>query len=304
MNQSFELTPTRVRELRAFALSARLLNFSLAAREAGCTPSVLSRRIASLEDAVGTRLFLRTTRRVTLTARGEQLLAHCERLEQVMVDLAADLRPREGEPEGYLRLHLPLAYGRHRIAPLLARFMALHPQVHLEAHYDDAYADLVASRTDLAIRVGQLADVQLVARPIGHMRRYLCASPGYLASAPPLGDPVDLKAHRCIAFSGLRTGTLWQLHRQRQRRSVRVEPVMRSNDVEAMRDALVAGVGIGIMGDYLADALVAQGRLVEVLPDWQLQPAPIHLVWLPGADRTPAMRLLIDDLVRAMAQAA
>jgi DNA-binding transcriptional LysR family regulator len=303
VNKSFELTPARVRELRAFALSARLLNFSRAAREVGCTPSVLSRRIASLENATGARLFLRTTRRITLTARGEQLLAHCERLEQVMVDLAEDLAPRGGEPQGRLRVHVPLAYGRHRIAPLLARFMALHPQIHFEAVYDDAYVDLVAAQVDLAVRVGQLTDARLVARQVGTMRRYLCASPDYLASAPPLRDPSDLKAHRCIVFTGLRTGTLWQMHQQRRRRSVRIEPVMRCNDGQAIRDAMVAGVGIGIQGDYMSDALLAQGQLVEVLPAWQLRQSPIHLVWLPGADRLPTVRLLIDYLVQAMAPA-
>lgn len=302
MNKSFELTPTRVRELRAFALSARLLNFSLAAREAGCTPSVLSRRIASLEDAVGTKLFMRTTRRVTLTSRGEELLAHCERLEQVMADLAIDLRPREGEPQGRVCLHLPRTYGRDRVAPLVARFMAKHPQIRIDATYDDTFVDLVAGKVDLAVRVGKLADAQVIARQVGTMRRYLCASPAYLKSAPPLADPADLKHHRCVAFSGLRTGTLWQLQQQRRRRSVRIEPVMRSNDVQAVRDALLGGVGIGVMGDYMGDALVAQKRLVEVLSPWQFSASPIHLVWLPGADRVPAVRLLIDFLVEAMGQ--
>lgn len=302
MNKSFELTPTRVRELRAFAISARLLNFSQAAREAGCTPSVLSRRIASLEDAVGTRLFMRTTRRVTLTARGEQLLAHCERLEQVMTDLAVDLRPQQGEPQGRLCLHLPRTYGRERVAPLVARFMARHPQIRIDATYDDTYVDLVAGKVDVAVRVGRLAGANVVARRVGTMRRYLYASPAYLKGAPPLEDPADLKHHRCLAFSGLRTGTLWQLQQQRRRRSVRIDPVMVCNDVQAVRDALLAGVGIGIMGDYMGDALLAQKRLVEVLPPWQLSESPIHLVWLPGADRVPAVRLLIDYLVQAMKQ--
>jgi DNA-binding transcriptional LysR family regulator len=301
MNQSFELTPNRLRELRAFAAAARWLNFTRAARDAGCTPSVLSRRIASLEAAIGDRLFLRTTRRVTLTRRGEQLLVQCERLEAVMLDLATDLRPGGGEPAGRLCVHLPGSYGRLRIAPLLARFAAAHPQVRIEATYDDAYVDLVAGRIDLAVRVGKLADAQLVAKRVGTMRRYLCAAPSYLASAPAPHDPVELKAHRCVAFSGLRTGTLWQFSRQRRRRSVRIEPVLACNDSMAVRDALLAGVGIGIQGDYLADPLVSAGRLVEVMPDWQLSSSPVHLVWLPGADRAPALRRLIDFLAAQLA---
>ncbi|MFC5740142.1 LysR family transcriptional regulator [Dyella tabacisoli] len=301
MNKSFELTPTRLRELRGFTVAARLLNFSQAAREAGCTPSVLSRRIAALEHALGSKLFLRTTRRMSLTARGEQLLAHCQQLETVLAELATELRPRSEEPSGRLCLHLPGAYGRQCIAPVLASFMRRHPQIRVEAVYDDAYVDLVAAKIDLVVRVGRLADTQLVARRVGTMRRYLCASPEYLAAAPVLADPADLKAHRCIAFSGLRTGTLWQFTQQRRRRSVRIDPVLSSNDSQAARDAALAGVGIALQGDYMADTLIASGRLVEVLPAWQLARSPIHLLWLPGADRAPALRRLIDYLIEKLA---
>jgi DNA-binding transcriptional LysR family regulator len=303
MNQSFELTPTRLRELRAFAAAARRLNFSRAAHEVGCTPSVLSRRIATLEEAVGQRLFLRTTRRMALTARGELLLGQWQRMEAAMLDMAADLRPADGALAGRLCVHLPSNYGRHRIAPLLADFMREHPGLRIEAVYDDGYVDMVAARVDLAVRVGRLADAQLRARRVGTMRVFLCASPAYLASAPPLRDPADLRAHRCLAFSGYRTGTLWQFSHGRRRRSVRIEPVLSCNDAQAIRDTVLAGVGIGLQGDYMADGLVAEGRLTEVLPDWQLPAMPVHLLWLPGADRTPAVRRLIDHLADALAGA-
>ncbi len=301
MNQSFDLTPTRLRELRAFAAAARQLNFSRAALEVGCTPSVLSRRIATLEEAVGARLFLRTTRRMALTARGEQLLAQWQRMEMVMTELAHDLRPPNGELSGRLCVHLPANYGRYRVAPLLATFMRRHPGVRIEAVYDDAYVDMVAGKVDLAVRVGQLADVQLVARRVNRMRVFPCASPDYLASAPALRDPPDLKAHRCITFSGYRRGTLWSFTRKRQRRAVRIDPVLACNDAQAVRDAVLAGVGIGLQGDYMALPLVAEGRLVELFADWRLPIFDVHLLWLPGADRDPALRRLIDFLAEALA---
>jgi DNA-binding transcriptional LysR family regulator len=301
MNQSFDLTPTRLRELRAFAAAARRLNFSRAALEVGCTPSVLSRRIAMLEEAVGARLFLRTTRRMALTARGEQLLAQWQRMETVMTELAADLRPADGGLSGRMCVHLPGSFGRHRVAPLLADFMRAHPGIRVEATYEDTYVDMVTGRVDLALRLGRLADVQLVARRVGTMRVFPCASPDYLASAPPLRDPAELKAHRCITFSGYRRGTLWSFSRQRQRRAVRIEPVLTCNDAQAIRDALLAGVGVGLQGDYMADTLVAEGRLVDLFPDWNLPSFPIHLLWLPGAERTPALRALIDHLAQGLA---
>lgn len=301
MNQSFELTPGRLRELRGFAAAARLLNFSQAARVAGCTPSVLSRRIAALEQVMGSALFLRTTRRMSLTARGEQLLSYCERLEAVMAELATDLRPRGGELSGRLCVQAPASYGRACIAPLIAEFMRRHPQVRIDVSYDDTYVDLVEAKVDLAVRVGKLADARCVVRRVGTMRRFLCASPAYLASAPPLNDPADLKLHRCIAFTGLRTGNLWQFTRQRQRRSVRIDPVLTCNDSQAVREAALAGVGIGLQGDFMSEALVAEGRLVEVLTDWPVSSSPIQLLWLPGADRAPAVRRLIDFLIESLA---
>jgi DNA-binding transcriptional LysR family regulator len=300
VNQSFDLTPARLRELRAFAAASRRLNFSRAALDVGCTPSVLGRRIAALEEAVGARLFLRTTRRMTLTARGEQLVSQWRRVETVMGELAADLHPPGGELTGRLCVHLPASFGRYRIAPLLASFMRDHPGVRIEAIYDDAWVDMVAGKVDLAVRLGRLDDVQLVARRIGTMRVFPCASPDYLATAPRPRDPTDLKAHRCISFSGYRRGTLWTFTRQRKRRTVRIDPVLICNDAQAIRDAVLAGVGIGLQGDYMADRLIAAGRLVDLFPDWSMQAFPIHLLWLPGADRTLAVRRLIDYLAEAL----
>jgi DNA-binding transcriptional LysR family regulator len=94
---------------------------------------------------------------------------------------------------------------------------------------------------------------------------------------------------------------LWSFNRQRQRRAVRIDPVLVCNDPQAIRDALLAGVGIGLQGDYMADAMVAEGRLVDLFPDWHLPSFPIHLLWLPGADRTPALRALIDYLAVELA---
>lgn len=296
MNRSNALTPTRLRELQAFAVAAHLLNFSRAAREVNCTPSVLSRRIAALEHAAGGMLFLRTTRRMSLTRRGEELLVRCERLESVSAEIAQALQPHADAAAGSLCLHLPASFGRIRIAPLLAHFARRHPQVRIDATYDDAYVDLVAQRIDLAVRVGKLADSQLIARRIGTMRRLICAAPKYLQSAPRLGDPLDLKQHRCIAFTSLRTGTLWQFARERARRSVRIAPVMATNDAQAARAAALAGVGISLQGEYIVADDLRSGKLVEVLPDWRIASSPVHLVWLPGADRAPAVRRLIDFL--------
>ncbi|QDH71211.1 LysR family transcriptional regulator [Marilutibacter alkalisoli] len=296
MNEFPILTPARLREMVGFAAVARHLSFARAAAEVGCTPSVLSRRIASLERTVGGPVFLRSTRQVSLTPLGETLLADYRVLEAALGDLNARLASQHAEPAGLVRLHVPTTYGRRRIAPLLAGFMARYPRIRLDVVFDDGFADLIALRVDVAVRIGRLADSRLVARGLGPVHRVLCASPAYLEQAPGLVRPEDLARHRCLAFTPLQSGALWTLERGRQRRSVRVQPVLATNNADALQAAVLDGAGIALLADFVIGENIASGRLVEVLPQWHLLQPTVQLVWVAGADRAPRVRALIDYL--------
>lgn len=296
MKESGSLTPAHLRGLMAFSAAARTLNFSRAAQEAGCTASVLSRRIAALERHIGGPLFLRSTRRVALTPLGESLLARATGLESALEELNAELSRQHAEPAGRVRLHLPTTYGRRCVAPLLPELLARYPRLQLDVTFDDAYVDLIAARVDLALRIGTPPDSGLIARGLRPIRRFVCASPRYLATAPALARPSDLQRHRCIALQTMRSGDLWAFHRGQERERVRVEPVFRCNNADAMRHAVLAGTGVALLSDFVVGDAVADGRLVELLPDWSLPQPAVQLLWVAGADRAPRVRAVIDFL--------
>lgn len=290
------LTPAHLRELMGFAAVARHLNFARAARDAGCTASVLSRRIAALERLLGGPLFLRSTRRVSLTAMGETLLAHCDTLESNLAELNAELLSRHAEPAGHVRLHLPTSYGRRLVAPLLAAFVTRYPRIRLDLDFDDGFSDLIAARVDVAIRIGQLPDSGLVGRRLRPVRRFLCASPLYLGTMPAPTHPRQLQQHRVLGFTPLRTGEQLVFGEGRQRLSVHAQPFMRANNAEALYEAAVGGAGIALLADFIAGEAIADGRLVELLADWPVPQPDVRLVWVAGAERAARVRVLIDYL--------
>jgi len=193
-------------------------------------------------------------------------------------------------------MQLPATYGRRCVAPLLPGLLAAYPALRLDVTFDDGYADLIASRTDLALRIGAPVDSGLVAVGLRPIRRFLCAAPDYLARAPALRHPRDLAGHRCLGFHPLRNGDLWTLTHRRQRCAVRVDPVLRANNADALREAALAGAGIAMLSDFLAGDAVADGRLVEVLPAWSLPQPQVQLLWVAGAERSPRVRATIDFL--------
>jgi len=188
-------------EIEAFAAVAESGSFAVAARRLGRDASVLSRRITALEARLGVRLLARTTRRVTTTEAGAGYLP---RVQAILAEWsAADAEVSKGAaaPRGVLRLALPAAFGRMWVAPVLAGFLAAHPEIQVEAQYSDRYVDIIAERVDAAVRIGALPPSDLVARRLARFSRLLCASPDYLAKRGMPAAPQDLAAHACLGFT-------------------------------------------------------------------------------------------------------
>lgn len=300
MKEFSGLTATHMLALIGFAAVARHLNFARAAQEVGCTPSVLSRRISTLEHRLGGSLFLRSTRRVALTSLGETLLMHWESLHSALHQLNAQLLSQQAEPAGNVRLHLPTTYGRRRVALLLGEFLRRYPDICLDVNFNDEFSDLIASRADLAVRIGQLSSSGLIATGLKPIRRFACASPDYLASAPALEHPEDLKHHRCLSFSPLKTGDLWVFGEGKSRISVRIQPVLRANNADALHQAALDHSGIALLSDFIAEEDIASGRLIEVLTKWPLPQPKVQLVWVDGADSNLCTRALINFLIEKL----
>ncbi|HDS1734297.1 LysR family transcriptional regulator [Pseudomonas sp. BP8] len=248
-------------------------SFAAAGRQLERHPSVLSRRLGALEQRLGIRLVERTTRQLRFTDEGERLVSRLRQASRLIEEAEQEAAQSAATVRGRLRLALPAAMGRRWLSGLLADFVLAHPQVMLEVEYSDRFVDLVGEGFDAAIRIGELADNRLVANKLCDHLRILCAAPAYLANHQAPQCPADLETHNCLGFSGLRSFPEWRLTAGGRQQSVKVSGSLRGNDNEALLEAARRGVGIIAGGDWLMVEDLATGRLVRVLPQWQLDVA-------------------------------
>ncbi|MFC3694908.1 LysR family transcriptional regulator [Chenggangzhangella methanolivorans] len=288
----------RLSAMRAFAMVGRRLSFVNAAAALDISASALSRRIAQLENALGCRLLHRTTRSVTLMEAGEIYLDRCLDVLACAEEADAAVSAHAVEPHGLLRIALPNLYGQKVVAPLLPRFMERHPRLKLQLLFDDRFADLVETRVDVGVRIGTLTSGDYVVRKLTMNRRNLCASPAYLErrGAPTAID--DLGAHDCLHFSPLMDGASWRLVRDGRAADVTIDPLLQADNAEALRLAALGGRGIALLADFLVEPDLAEGRLVRVLPEWQVADSTVYAVY-PHGRHVPAKTRAFVDFVAA-----
>lgn len=263
-----------------------------AAEHLGMPKATVSRRLANLEAALGQRLLLRTTRRLTLTEFGQELLDHCRRVAEEVAITRDFVRSQETQPHGRLRISMPDDYARHSIARALATFIEAYPEIQIELDLSPRPVDLIGERFDLAIRMGALEnDATLVARKIGEQHFGLYASPIYLALHRPPGQPDDLLRHvsvRLLAANG--RAIQWTLLRGKARWEGIAPGRLALNSPGVIQQLLLEGAGIGALPDQFAQEDVRLKRLVRVLPEWCLPSVPVWAVmpmrrYLPAKTR-------------------
>ncbi|AET89350.1 LysR family transcriptional regulator [Burkholderia sp. YI23] len=250
-----------------FMRAAALANLSAAAREFGLSPAVASARIAGLERMLGARLLHRTTRRVSVTQEGEIFAAHARELLDAAETARASVGRAREQPHGRLRVTMPSSLGRQHISPLIPAFLRQYPGVAVELRMTDQIVDLVDEGIDLAIRIGALKDSTLVAKKLASNRRVLCASPAYLAAHGTPRHPADLAQHECVILADQRD---WSFVTPTGVFDVRVSGRLVTDNGEVIRDALAAGIGIGLKSTWSVAPLIASGELVTVLDDYPL----------------------------------
>ncbi|MDT3249826.1 LysR family transcriptional regulator [Serratia sp. root2] len=273
-------------------------SFSAAGQRLGITKSAVSKRIAQLEGSLGVQLLHRTTRRLSLTEAGEQYFGYARNACAVAQEGEDAITRLQGQPQGILRLSVPMVFGRLHIAPLIPVFLAACPEVEINMMMDDKLVDLVEGGYDLAIRIGRLADSSLIARRIAPCYSVLCAAPAYLARSGTPKDLTQLAQHNCLFYSYYRAGSEWQF--QGPEGAVRFQPRgnYQVNNSEALREALIAGLGICQMPTFIVGDDLAQGRLVEVLPDYKLPEHAIYAVY-PERKHVPAKVMAFVDFLLA-----
>ena len=287
-----------LQQFLAFAQTARRGSFAAAARDLGGSPSTLAKSVARLENALGVKLFHRTTRQVRLTADGERLFHRCERVLAEFEDLQADAAGTRAAPTGTLRVDLPIYYGRRFVMPLLATLLRKYPALTLEVRLQDGFADLVRDGIDLAVRMGELSDSTLVARRIDWQRLVMVASPQYLKANGTPRRLEELADHKAVAFRMPSTGRSRPWTLRQGRRSVEMHPPqsVQVSDTEALGTAALLGLGLTQLPDYIVQDEVARGQLVPVLPDHQPAPMPISAVVPSGRLVPPRVRVLLEAL--------
>jgi len=286
--------------ITSFAAAARQSSFAKAARELGLTPSAVAKNIARLESQLGVRLFHRTTRQVTLSQDGEDLYARCRRILEEVESLEESVAGARAGPRGTLRIDIPITYGRQVILPVLAKLMARHPELKLDVRFSDQFADIIKEGLDAAVRVGPLADSNLVGRMFDQQIMWTCASPAYLARRSEPTSPDDLARHTCLLFrmpsSG--RGRPWQFRYGRRDHSLLPDSGVRLGDGDALVQAAVAGLGIIQVPSYMAEREVRRGRLVQILQKYRQPPLAISLVY-PSQRHVPLrVRALADALAK------
>ena len=285
--------------MRVFARVVETGNFSAAARQLGVAPSSISRQIGDLEDELGARLFQRTTRKLSLTEAGE---LYYGRARQILVDVdEANIAVSQisGAPSGILRLTAAAGIGRMHIAPALPDFHEKFPAVNIGLSLSDRVIDLVEEGFDLAIRVGRQRDSSLVARKIKSSRRVVCASPAYLDKMGAPLIPAELEGHNCLTFRAQPGSNVWTFRGADGKFEVQASGSLFADSAAALPSAAAAGLGVILAPSWLIECDLAEGRLKEVLPDYQVVPdaMPIYAIYLQQRHLAPKVRAFIDFLV-------
>jgi DNA-binding transcriptional LysR family regulator len=284
----------------SFASAARHVSFARAARELGLSPSAVAKNIARLEAQLGMRLFHRTTRQVTLSQDGEDIYACCQRILQDVESLEAAATEARSGARGTLRIDMPVTYGRRVILPVLMKLRARHPSLKIDARFSDQVVDIVKEGLDAAVRIGPLADSNLVGREFDQQFIWTYASPAYLAQHGEPRSPGELTKHTCLLFRLPSSGRdrPWQFSAGKRNISLMPETGMRLGDGEALFQAASAGLGLVQGPTYFAEHELKRGRLVEILQRYRPAPLPISLVY-PSHRHIP---LRVRELAEALTQ--
>lgn len=258
-----------VSHIQTFMAVVRCGSFSEAARELGVVPSMVAKRISSLEQHLNTRLFERTTRKVNLTEAGEKFHSRASGVVSDLEDLLDTVERDDGKLEGHIRLMAPTTLGIQRLGPLLNEFLSDHPRITLEMALVDRSTNPAEEGFDLAIS-GRLASYEgVVDMPLRPVQPTLCATPQYLAEHPEIEHPRDLSNHSCLVFSA--TGSDWHFQSARGVISVEVQSRLLADDNMTLLDGTLRSLGVAILPSYVVEEHLQQGTLVAVLPKYPPQ---------------------------------
>ena len=269
----------RLDSINAFVAVSRAGGFSAAGRELGIPVATLSRRVAELEAALGSRLLRRTTRAVSLTEAGQAYFSTCRRLLDELKEADDAVTGEYREPRGDLVVTAPLGFGRQYLQPVCHDFLVAYPNVVLRLTLADRVLSLGDEHIDVALRIADLPDSRLIARNIGKISIVVCASPDYLARRGIPTQPSELLAHDCIAWSALGIRDAWWMKMGKSEHRYPIHTRVATSVAESAVDAAVTGLGLVQATSYQVAGAVKAGRLIRVLERYELPATPVSLVY-------------------------
>ena len=285
----------RLKQIESFAAVATRGSLTAVAQAEGVAPAVIGRRIDALEQRLGVKLLVRTTRRITLTHEGSAYLEDCQRLLADLANAEASVSAGGVKASGHLRITAPAGFGRRHVAPLVPAFLAQHPDVSLSLNLSDRVVDIVNEGFDCAVRVGDLPDSSLISVRLADNRRRCVAAPAYLQRAGTPVTPADLMRHQCLTLSSEASQTRgWAFRLDGEAIHLRPGGRLDCSDGQVLHDWCLRGLGLAWRSTWEVEDDVAAGRLQAVLEDFCAPPNGIYAVF-PHAKHLPLrVRLWID----------
>lgn len=287
--------------MAVFAKVVEARSFARAAAELKLSKATVSKAVARLEARLGARLFNRTSRRLVLTDTGRRLASRAGALLAEAEAAESEAMAQASAPRGLVRLAAPMSFGVLHVAPLLPEFLRAYPDVSVDLHLSDAMVDVIGDGFDAALRIASLPDSSLIARRLCGVTRHLVAAPSYLKAHGRPRHPMQLADHICLGYAYLTTPDTWRfLDGKGETASVRPSGPLRVNNGDAMMPALIAGLGLGVLPDFILRDALADGRLEIVLPEWRLPDSALHLVMPPGGPRPARVEVLAEFLAKRL----
>lgn len=276
-----------------FVYVAEAESFTKAAKKLAVSTAQASRQISALEKRLNTRLFYRTTRKVSLTEEGRIFYQHCRRVLDDLEAAKLALSHLQSKPQGNIQLTAPVTYGEQHILPLVNDFIKRYPDVSVNAHLSNQQIDLVNEGYDLAIRIGELSDSSMMAEKLGSRTNYLCASPGYLAQHGTPKNLSQLEQHNCL----LGTLDYWRFQESSNAKKLKVTGSLRYNNGRGLVDAALKGLGIVQLPDYYVEQHITSGALITLLDNYKDSDEGIWAVYPLNRNLSPKIRIFIDFLI-------
>lgn len=283
-------------DLRVFVVAARKASFVAAAEEMGMSPAYVSKRIGVLEEALGIKLFQRTTRRVVITEDGERAYAHAQTILENLDNLFDEVSERRQEPQGRVRISSSFGFGRNIVAPNIAKLAAVYPGLEIRFEVFDRLVDIVAEGFDLDVRVGDEIGPHLIAKKLMFNHRILCAAPEYLARHGTPKNLQELSSHNCLAIKERdHPFGVWRLHGKNGNEVVKVSGSLSTNHGEVALQWASEGCGIVLRSVWDTQPYIDQGKLVHVLPEY-IQEANVWAVYPQRIAGSGKIRVCVEFL--------